>query len=162
MNTLSGQFKQAGVTLIELVISIVIISIAIVGILGVMTLTTSHSADPMIRHQAISIAQAYMEEIQLHSYCDPDTGACGCSGLYEASRDLYDNICDYNDPSLPTNIRDQDNIVINELNGYTVGVSVAATLFEGIPSSHSLKIDVQVTHAAGLVDFTLTSFRSRY
>lgn len=154
--------RQSGVTFVELVIAIVIISVALVGILSVMTMTTSHSADPMIRQQAAAIAQAYMEEIQLRSFCDPDTGSCGCNGVYEASRDLYDNICDYDDPSLPSNVRDQDNAVISELSGYTVSVTVAETALESIPSGDALKIDVQVSHPTGLVDFNLTSFRTRY
>lgn len=154
--------QQRGVTLIELIVSIVIITIAMVGILSVMTLTTSHSADPMIRHQAIAIAQSYMEEIQSHNFCDPDTASCGCSGIYEASRDLYDNVCDYNDPALASDIRDQDNNSISELSGYTVDVSIAPTALDGIPASDALKIDVQVSHATGLVDFTLTSFSTRY
>lgn len=162
MITSHHPFHQTGVTLIELVVSIVIISIAMIGILSVMTLTTSHSADPMIRHQAIAIAQSYMEEIQARNFCDPDTGSCGCTGIYEASRDLYDNVCDYNDPSLANNIRDQDNNIINELNGYTVNVNVAEKALDGIPASDSLQIDVQVSHATGLVDVTLTSFRTRY
>ena len=162
MRTISVHKRLSGVTLIELVISIVIISIALVGILSVMTLTTSHSADPMIRHQAIAIAQAYMEEIQLRSFCDPDTGSCGCTGVYEASRDLYDNICDFNDPSLPNNVRDQDNTVISELSGYTVNVSVVPTALEGIAASDALKLDVQVSHPSGLVNFSLSSFRVRY
>ncbi len=162
MKTIAAARQQTGVTLVELIISIVIISIALVGIFSVMTLTTSHSADPMIRHQAIAVARAYMEEIQLRSFCDPDTGVCGCSGVYEASRDLYDNICDYNDPSLPGDVRDQHNIAIPELSGYSVGVSVAETALEGIPASDALKIDVQVNHPATPSDFTLTSFRTRY
>jgi len=162
MNVNHHSLQQMGVTLIELVVSIVIISIAMIGILSVMTLTTTHSADPMIRHQAIAIAQSYMEEIQARNFCDPDTGSCGCTGIYEASRDLYDNVCDYSDPSLATNVRDQDNIPVPELNGYTVNVSIAAAALDGIPASDALKIDVQVSHTTGLVDTTLTSFRTRY
>lgn len=162
MTTIHPINQQTGVTLIELVVSIVIISIALVGILSVMTQTTSHSADPMIRHQAIATAQAYMEEIQLHSFCDPDTGNCGCTGVYEASRELYDNICDYDDPSLPNNVRDQANTVISELSAYTVNVSVTPNALDSIAASDALKIDVQVSHPTGLVNFTLTSFRTRY
>jgi len=59
---------QSGVTLIELIISMVIISISLTGIFTVMNLTVSHSADPVIYHQAISIAEACIEEILLKPY----------------------------------------------------------------------------------------------
>jgi len=81
--------KEAGVTLIELIISMVIISIALTGILTVMNLTVSHSADPVIQHQAVAIAESYLEEILLQSYADPDA-ADG-----EASRSLFDDVDDY-------------------------------------------------------------------
>ncbi len=57
--------NNKGVTLIELIVAIVVISIALVGVLSVINYTTLHSADPVLRHQAIAIAEAYMEEISL-------------------------------------------------------------------------------------------------
>jgi MSHA pilin protein MshD len=66
--------RQAGISLIELVMFIVIVSVGIVGILQVMNITTRHSADPMLRKQALSIAEAMLEEVQLMplTFCDPD------------------------------------------------------------------------------------------
>ncbi|SHE20804.1 prepilin-type N-terminal cleavage/methylation domain-containing protein [methanotrophic endosymbiont of Bathymodiolus puteoserpentis (Logatchev)] len=59
---------QLGITLIELIISMVIISISLTGIFTVMNLTVSHSADPVIYHQALSIAEACLEETLLEPY----------------------------------------------------------------------------------------------
>ncbi|HHA18426.1 MAG TPA: prepilin-type N-terminal cleavage/methylation domain-containing protein [Methylophaga sp.] len=156
------QQNQQGTTLVELVISIVIISIALAGILSVINLTIMHSADPMIRQQAVAIAQSYIEEIQLHSYCDPD-GGCGCTGTGgpEASRDLYDNICDYHNLS-DTGAKDQDNNAITGLSEYSIDVSIAETAFYGIASAQALKIEVDVTHSSNLIDFKLTAFRTQY
>lgn len=64
---------QKGVTLIELIISIVIISIALSGILFVMNTTVSHSADPIIYHQSLTIAEACLEDILLMPYADITT-----------------------------------------------------------------------------------------
>ena len=61
---------QQGVTLIELIISIVIISIALSGILTVMNLTIRHSADPVIYHQALAIAESCLEDILLKPYAE--------------------------------------------------------------------------------------------
>lgn len=64
---------QRGFTLIELVVFLVVISIAVVGLVAVMTRTTSSSADPQLRKQALVLAESMLEEVQLarFTYCDP-------------------------------------------------------------------------------------------
>jgi MSHA pilin protein MshD len=68
------RFAQAGISLIELIMFMVIISVGLAGILSVMTITTRASADPMLRKQAIAIAESLLEEIQLQpfTFCDTD------------------------------------------------------------------------------------------
>jgi MSHA pilin protein MshD len=68
------RFAQAGISLIELIMFMVIVSVGLAGILSVMTVTTRASADPMLRKQAIAIAESLLEEIQLQpfTFCDPD------------------------------------------------------------------------------------------
>ncbi len=53
--------SQSGTTLIELIFSITIISISLTGILSVMNQTVSHSADPIVRYKAITLAESYLE-----------------------------------------------------------------------------------------------------
>lgn len=64
--------SQPGFTLIELVIFIVVISVAVVGLLGVIGRTTNNSADPQLRKQALVLAESMLEEVQLarFTYCD--------------------------------------------------------------------------------------------
>ncbi len=64
---------QSGISLIELIIFIVIVSIGVAGILSVMNVTSRHSADPLVRKQAIAAAESLLEEVFLHpfTYCDP-------------------------------------------------------------------------------------------
>lgn len=64
---------QKGLTLIELVVFIMIVSIALAGVLTVMNITAKSSADPMIRKQMLAIAEGLMEEVQAKpfTYCDP-------------------------------------------------------------------------------------------
>lgn len=64
---------QHGFTLIEVVIFIVVIFIAVVGVLQVISFTTSNSADPQLRKQALVLAESMLEEVQLarFTYCDP-------------------------------------------------------------------------------------------
>lgn len=112
---------QAGITLVELILSLVIISIAITGVLTVMNLTVSHSADPVTQHQAIAIAESYLEEILLQSYDDPD----GVSG--EIIRSLFDDVDDYNGLS-DTGVHDQQDNPIATLSNYNVSISVSAPI----------------------------------
>lgn len=70
--------RQAGLTLIELVLFMVIVGVAAAGIIGVLNFGGSHSADPLRRKQALMIAEALMEEVLLarFTFCNPnDPGA---------------------------------------------------------------------------------------
>ena len=70
---------QRGISLIELVMFIVIISIAVTGVLLVMNRVTGHSADTLIRKQSLAIAESLLEEVELmpFTFCDPDDPAAG-------------------------------------------------------------------------------------
>ncbi|GEM_PF-94503 len=81
--------RQHGVSLIELVMFIVIISVAVTGVLLVMNQVIGHSADTLVRKQALAIAESLLEEVELmpFTYCDPGdasavtaTSAAGCTG----------------------------------------------------------------------------------
>jgi Tfp pilus assembly protein PilV len=74
LETGNSKLRERGVSLVELVVFIVIVSAAVAGIIGVMSITTQSSADPVVRKQALAIAEAVLEEVQLQpfTYCDPD------------------------------------------------------------------------------------------
>lgn len=84
-----AKFQQQGLTLIELIMFIIIVSIAITGVLGVMNLIVKSSADPIIRKQSVAMADAIMEEVLAKNYSDPD----GTSG--ETSRISMDDVFDF-------------------------------------------------------------------
>jgi len=72
---------QRGVSLVELIVFIVVVSTAVMGVLAVLNIATRSSADPMIQKQALAIAEALLEEVQLQpfTYCDPDDAAAGAA-----------------------------------------------------------------------------------
>jgi len=160
-----------GATLVELVVSIAIIATGVAGILGVMNLTTRHSADPMIVQQAQLIAESYLEEILLKKFYDPDTNnVCPAA---EGSRASYDNVCDYNGLSNNTGAVDQLGGAVPGLESYNVTVTVTAdntvTLGSGLSQINNtgalrvLRVDVVVTHdtVTGM-SVALTGYRVNY
>ena len=168
---------QAGLTLVEMVMFILVISVGLVGVLSVMNFTTRSSADPMIREQALLIAESYVEEIVLKAFLDPSTPpvtqVCPTTSPYkEASRSAYDNICDYNGLS-DTGARDQFGNAIPGLESYNVAVTVSggSTLSVG-PAANPvnntgairvLQVDVTVTNG-NVPGFSLplTAYRLNY
>jgi len=146
--------KQRGMTLIEVVISIVIIAIAVSAILGVLATNVQRSADAMIVNQGISIATAYLEEISLKSFTDPD----GIDG--EIGRANFDDVDDY-DGLADSGAFDQFGNPIPNLVGYSISVAVNGSAgLPGIAPGDALRIDVRVQNAP-YVDYTLSSYRTR-
>jgi MSHA pilin protein MshD len=178
------QRSQEGISLVELIMFIVIVSLGIVGILSVMNVTTKASADPMLRKQALAIAESLLEEIQLQAftYCSPDDAnattaisSAGCANAANSEDNLpslarvsnapniarvANNVADYNNLTLP---------VIYDVNGADVKVTgfsakvlitQVGTTFT-IANTDVLQIDVTVTDP-GANTYTLTGYRFRY
>lgn len=140
--------------MIELIVAMVVISVALVGVMSVINLTVLHSADPVLRQQSIAIAESYMEEISLKNYSDPDTDG-------EGSRALFDDVDDYDGLS-DHGARDQNGHAIGGLGNYLVSVNVTPQYYG--PSGTTvagLKIDVTVTDPGG-EQLTLTGYRIDY
>lgn len=146
-----SQRHQSGITLIELILSMVIISIALTGIFSVMNLTVSHSADPVVQHQAIAIAEAYLEEIQLQSYNDPNGTNAG-----ETTRASFDNVADY-DGLNDVGVHNQQGAVSN-LSSYNVSVVVAD---QAVSLLTAKKITVTVS-GPGVSGLALVGYRFNY
>jgi len=146
-------------TLVELIVVMVVISVALAGVMSVINYTTLYSADPVLRRQAIAIAEAYMEEITLKSYLDPDDGTL-CPGN-EGNRALYDNVCDYNGLA-DSGAHDQNDNAIGGLDNYSVNVSVVAQSYGPAGATVAgLKIDVVVIDP-GNESLTLSGYRTSY
>ena len=146
--------RQAGTTLIELVIAIVIVSIAVSAVLMVFSMNVGYSADPMIRYQAVAIAEAYLEEISLKAFADPGGGDA------EASRDLYDDVDDYHG-LVNVGARNQFDAALPGLDDYTVSVTVTQSALPSILATDNYLINVTVTHAAD-INFTLSAYRPNF
>ncbi|MFN0038591.1 MAG: type II secretion system protein [Burkholderiales bacterium] len=145
--------RQGGISLIELILFVVIVAIGVAALLQVFSTTVRKSADPILRKQMLSIAEALMEEIQAKpfTYCDPDdfnaatagaalVGAGNCQATVEAigpdggesrysAATPFDNVNDYHgfdsNTAAPAGIRDLSGAAITGLAGYRARVSIA-------------------------------------
>ncbi len=142
--------ESNGFTLIELLVTILVVALAASALMGVYTALVSRSADPLIREQALAIAEAYLEEIELKAFCE-DMPACttetGGSEPGETRAD-FDDVQDYN--ALPANHApaDQQGAPLPELADYRVSVSVQPHALGALPASQARRIDVVVDHPA--------------
>lgn len=176
--------RVQGTTLVELVTSIVIVSIAVFGLILAIIGVTSTSSDPLAERQGTAIAHSYLEEVLLAGFCDPNfllpgqdcksqctgsaCGAAACGGtgpLKEAARGLYDDVCDYDGLS-DTGPEDRNGNPLPGLGAYTVTVNVqdsGVTLGSPAISSNAgevVRIDVRVSHAALDSDIVLSTFKT--
>lgn len=173
-------------TFVELVAAIVIIAVASLGLMLAVSGAVGRSADPMIEAQATAVARAYLEEISLAGFCDPEydpdgndsTGcrqecvasACGkgCGGASfgaEGGRAGFDDICDY-DGLDDDGARDRRDLALPALAAYRVRVGVIdrdVKLGDPALSSDSgqvLRIDVSVGHAGLAAPVRLSTYRA--
>ncbi len=146
--------QQAGFTLVELIISMVIISIALGGTLMTVNNAIFFSADPLVSQQSLAIGESYLEEILKKKF--PKTP---CPG---GQRKNFRNICSYDGISqAPT---DQNGDPIAELSAYTVSVSVdtSGAILNDLNSSNEVaRVDVTVSHP-GLASMTFSGYRTNH
>ena len=143
---------NAGISMVELLMFIVVVSVGIVGILPVLNTAVRGSADPMRRKQAIAIAETILTEIeqQQFTYCDPNDanfstatnatlGAGGCATLSQdgGGAGAYGSVVPGPTPAggraTFNNVADYsgwtqspvtDLVGGNPMNGYTVAVQI--------------------------------------
>jgi MSHA pilin protein MshD len=141
--------RQHGFTLIELIIFIVVVAAGLAGILSVMNTVVRSSADPLVRKQAIALADSVLEEVLQKNFADPD----GLPNVVEADRTLWDDVSDY---------AGKTNAALGvpaALNAYVVGIAVdpdAVTL----GAIASLRVTVTVTRGAEVI--TMTGYRAAF
>lgn len=133
---------QRGVTLIELIIFMVIVGVATAGIISSINFNVQHSADPVVKKQALAIAESMLEEVMLQNFSDPDGVQTG-----ESDRSNWDDIDDYNNYSRNgASAINVPSTTITELEDYNVSVSVdSAVNLNGVTGGKAKRISVTVT-----------------
>ncbi len=176
--------RARGFTLAELVLFIAIVGIAVAGVLGAYDHAARDSADPILKKQALAIAESLLEEIQQmpFTYCDPDdpivatapnSGACTTAeavgpevgeSRYSANTP-FDNVNDYHNYNtameVPPGVKDISGTPIAGLDAYNAQVTVSNAALPGVAAGESLLIRIVVT-APGNLSVTLDGYRTRY
>ncbi len=152
--------RELGLTMIELIMAIMIISISIVGILSVLRTTTQSSADPVLYKQAMAMADAILEEVMSKAYQNPVGGYTETNPQTCAGRLFYDDVSDYScfDGSTSSKVI-QSNTTLggtaSPLVGYTATVTVSTVTMNALPMKK-----VVVTVTGGGIVVSLDSYRS--
>jgi len=126
--------SQKGMTLVEVIVSIVVIGLAGAALVGTLSYLAGTGNLSMLQTQAQSIADAYLNEILGKAFVDPNVDG-------ESSRDLYDDIDDYDGLNgLATDERG------NPAGNFQVSVSVVPGTLGTLPAADVRRIDVSVTY----------------
>jgi MSHA pilin protein MshD len=128
--------RERGLTLIEVVVSIVVIAVAGAALMGTLTYLSGTGNTSMLQAQAQSIANAYLNVI---------TGKRFAADGVEATRAQYDDVSDYNN---------LDDAVAQDVSGNAAGnfrvrVAVVPGALNGLPANAVRRIDVTVNYGNG-------------
>ncbi len=159
-----GTRGMLGVSLIETVMFIVVVSVALVVVLKAFDIANQGSADPLLRRQALSIAQSLLDEISFKPFGDTasdDPSLGGFAGPYTSeNRQWFDDVDDYNGFSM-SGIRGLDNAGVTGLENYQARVAVAVAAFGTVPAGEGYRITVTITDPAG-AQLALEGYRANY
>lgn len=145
--------QQRGISLLELVLSIVIIGVGLAGLLATFSQGVRGSADPLIYKQMLAIAEEMLEEVMLKPYSASANGA----GATACARNTFNDIDDYNNynNTVAGGVCDIDGDVVAGLAGYFVTVTVTNGALNGVAAKN---ITVTVTRAGNTL--TLSGWRT--
>ena len=177
--------KQVGVTLVELVIAIVIISIAAVALLQTLGSQTIRNVDPMIQSQAQLLARQYLQEVSSKSFfdgaADPrliptltrtqiNDSVIDKTQSGSPSRIAWDNIYEYEGYN-QSGILDVSGVAISAFANFTVDIAIDisdSVAINGLANSSTancpprfMLISVTITDARGY-NTSLSGYRASY
>jgi MSHA pilin protein MshD len=151
---MSSPARCRGVTLVELIVTIVIVAVAVSGVLALVSVTAARSAENMQQVQAAAIAESYLNEILQKPFgvdCTPCT------------RTQMDKVGDYNG-LVDVGAHDATGTPVTNLGSYNVQVTVTSpTLGTApvVPTTQSEFVTVTVTSPNGQA-VALSGFRTLY
>jgi MSHA pilin protein MshD len=151
--------RQRGLTLIEVVIFIAVLGVGFAGMLILYNQVTRSNVDPLVRKQALAVAQSLLEEIELmpFTYCDPDdanvytassaaVGPNACATLAEATLGKEPGESRYDNTQRFDNVNDYDGFCMGP--GCPAGADPVIKTATGDPIPQLADYRVEVSIAA--------------
>ena len=143
--------RAKGFSLIELVITIVVIGIALTALSTSLFSAVGRNADPLWQSKATQLSQAYLDEILAMRYQEDSplgggiVGTCTIGGPEEGggNRSLFDDVDDYN--GLVETADFLDTAVTSNYAGYGISIAVTCSGPTGIDTGDSKLIAVTIT-----------------
>ncbi len=164
--SLRPAIHQQGVTLVELVITIVVLGIALVAIVSAISNSVSRGSNILLQDRMIELSQAYMDEILGKRFDDatpmggfPPVTACNIA-TEEADRADYDDVDDYDGISeAPTS---QTSASFADYTDYNVTVSVSCEGDEvAVTNSRAKRVTLVITDPRGQ-SITFSAYKGNY
>ncbi len=142
--------KQSGLTLIELVITIVVLGIALSALVSALTTGIGRSAQPMWEGKALELSQAYLDEILAKKFDDQSPLGGGqvlsavspCTASNEGqARVLFDDVDDYHGVSDAPPVLTDSTVNMARYSNYQVDIAVVCAGTELGTANGSLLTD---------------------
>jgi MSHA pilin protein MshD len=160
---------QRGTTLVEVIIFMMIVSIAVVSVVSALSLAARQSADPLVQREALAVAESLIQEIDGQPYAQkdpynptgPDDAIGPEPGETRAGSPLpFDNPNDYSGYS-ENGIVAPDGSAVSSLGTYSASVAASQQAMGTVPAGDGLLVVVTATGPDGQ-PVSLTTFRARY
>ncbi|PID43808.1 MAG: MSHA biogenesis protein MshD [Proteobacteria bacterium] len=162
-----------GTTFIELIITMVIISIALVSVTSLFSATVGRSADPLWQVKTLKLAQFYMDEILSKRYDEttpvggvPASTAvhCGSLGPEEANREDFDDVDDYITSGITPTIVNSGSINMDtSYTHYRIAIDVACRGGDlGLSPENAKKITLTITPPGSMSVSTFTTYKGNF
>ncbi len=147
--------SQRGLTLVELVISIVVLSIALYTSLQAFSFFAGRSANALNQTRALDLAQLYLDEILAKAFDDasgpggvPPYSGCRITNDGE-SRAQFDDVDDYHNLNEQPALADQSLAALYA--GFTVQVRVVCDDSVGVNTNGTKRIELDIVSPQGEV-----------
>ena len=147
-----ANLRSGGFSFLELLIFVVVVSTALLGVLSVINLDVSRSAEALQRKQAIAVAEAFIDEVLTRQFANPSAFV---GTPTQINRPFFIDIDDYH-LFTSNGIFTKNGQVVSGLTGYSVSISItpsaANTPVSGgvfVTTGEMKRIDVTVTTPSG-------------
>jgi len=150
-----GPARSRGITLVELIVTIVVVGIAVASVLAVLSAAAVRSADIMVRQQSVLIAQSYLREI-LEKPFGVDACYPNCNRTQMAAVGDYSGLSN-------SGVRDANDAAVGSLSGYKVNVTASYSALGAISaaSRQAQLVTVTVTPPTG-PQVVISGYRTKY